>query len=75
MTTSLAGLFGRRPRDSRYSTRPSTAAATTQRIKRVFASFIDTQRPAMYMSDSWGQVARIVQRLPGLRLLEQRADL
>ena len=75
MTTSLAGLFGGRRRDSHQSTMPRAATATTQGIKLVFANSIDTQRLAMYMSDSWGQVARIVRRLTGLRVLEQRADL
>ena len=57
LTVSLVGLFSGLQRGTHQTTPNNTATATAQRMKMVFASSSDTQRPAMYLSDSWCRAA------------------
>ena len=59
LTVSLVGLFGGLQRGTHQTTpnNTATATATAQRMKMVFASSSDTQRPAMYVCDSWCRAA------------------
>ena len=57
LTISLVGLFGGLQRGTHQTTPNNTATATAQRMKMVFASSSDTQRPATYGCDSWCRAA------------------